>query len=140
MKYWDVTKKLADSFESFALLHIDRLRFSHLIGCIKYALSHMPKDQNEHTNLLSKLAMDYNPSQKDPIATFLQTKEAPSNHLATKKLKREALYRRGFSCPLLKFLDPDEIEYAIRDIHEGLYGTHIGRHVLASKVDRVGYY
>ncbi|RDX77141.1 hypothetical protein CR513_42780, partial [Mucuna pruriens] len=37
MKYWGMAKKLVTSFESFTLLHV-------------------PRDQNEHTNMLSKLA------------------------------------------------------------------------------------
>ncbi|RDX78215.1 hypothetical protein CR513_41537, partial [Mucuna pruriens] len=94
-----MAKKLASSFESFTLLHV-------------------PRDKNECTYLLSKLASSqkeglnrmviqetisrpivetanvcsvrHNTSWRDLTTTFLQTEEVPSNPLEAKKLRREA--------------------------------------------------
>ncbi|RDX73964.1 hypothetical protein CR513_46342, partial [Mucuna pruriens] len=132
MKYWDLAKKLVAFFKSFSLLYV-------------------PRDQNEHAGLLSKL--DSKTIIKEtisrPTIEPLETKEALSDSLAGKKLQREVakytlisqqLYRSGFSYPILICLDPDEAEYAIREIHEEVCRTHIGRHALTSKVARVDYY
>ncbi|XP_020220424.1 uncharacterized protein LOC109803315 [Cajanus cajan] len=50
------------------------------------------------------------------------------------------LYRRGFSTPLLKCIDPQQAEYIMREIHEGICGSHSGGRMLATKVLRAGYY
>ncbi|GKV28900.1 hypothetical protein SLEP1_g37888 [Rubroshorea leprosula] len=44
------------------------------------------------------------------------------------------------SMPLLRCLTPYEAEYAMREVHEGVCGTHIGGKTLAQKLLRHGYY
>ncbi|KAL0448978.1 UNVERIFIED_CONTAM: hypothetical protein Slati_1454200 [Sesamum latifolium] len=51
-----------------------------------------------------------------------------------------SLYKRGFSSPLLKCLNPDKAEYVLREVHEGSCGNHSGARSLARKVLRLGYY
>ncbi|RDX92673.1 hypothetical protein CR513_25161, partial [Mucuna pruriens] len=48
----------------------------------------------------------------------------------------QRLYRRGFAFPLLKCLDQEEAEYTMKEVHEGICGTHIGGRALASKIAR----
>ncbi|KAL0378351.1 UNVERIFIED_CONTAM: hypothetical protein Sradi_3140600 [Sesamum radiatum] len=50
------------------------------------------------------------------------------------------LYKRGFSSPLLKCLNPDKAEYVLCEVHEGSCGNHSGARSLARKVLRLGYY
>ncbi|RDX72937.1 hypothetical protein CR513_47519, partial [Mucuna pruriens] len=50
------------------------------------------------------------------------------------------LYRRGFSYPLLRCLGEAEVERAVKEIHEGACGRHIGGRALANKIARVGFY
>ena len=52
----------------------------------------------------------------------------------------EVLYKRGFSQPYLRCLAPDESNYVLSEIHEGLCGNHSGARTLVHKVVRVGYY
>ena len=52
----------------------------------------------------------------------------------------EVLYKRGFSQPYLRYLAPDEANYMLREVHEGVYGNHSGARSLIHKVVRVGYY
>ncbi|GKV48210.1 hypothetical protein SLEP1_g55036 [Rubroshorea leprosula] len=47
---------------------------------------------------------------------------------------------RSFSLPLLRCLNPYEAEYALREVHEGVCGSHMGARTLAHKVLRQGYY
>ncbi|KAK3001139.1 hypothetical protein RJ639_021972 [Escallonia herrerae] len=51
-----------------------------------------------------------------------------------------ALYKKSFSSPYLKCLSPREADYALREIHEGIYGKHLGRRNLACKISRQGNY
>ncbi|GKV18246.1 hypothetical protein SLEP1_g28653 [Rubroshorea leprosula] len=50
------------------------------------------------------------------------------------------LYKRAASMPLLCCLTPYEAEYAVREVHEGVCGMHIGGKTLARKLLRHGYY
>lgn len=55
-------------------------------------------------------------------------------------LVRGNLYRRSFSRPLLKCLSPEEIEYVMRKIHEGISEGHVGENMLSQKVLLASYY
>ncbi|GKV43254.1 hypothetical protein SLEP1_g50568 [Rubroshorea leprosula] len=55
-------------------------------------------------------------------------------------LVNDVLYKRSFSLPLLRCLTPYEAEYALGEVHEGVYGSHVGARTLAHKVLRQGYY
>ena len=50
------------------------------------------------------------------------------------------LYKRGYMLPLLKCLSKDEAAYVLKEIHEGVCGSHSGGRMLAHKAIRVGYY
>ena len=52
----------------------------------------------------------------------------------------KVLYKRGFSQPYLRCLNPDESLYVLRDIHEGACGNHSGARSLVYKMVCVGYY
>ncbi|GKU96922.1 hypothetical protein SLEP1_g10102 [Rubroshorea leprosula] len=89
------------------------------------------------------------PSWTTPLINYLQSGELPEDPSAAKLIKRRAahftlidnqLYKRAASMPLLRCLTPYEAEYAVREIHEEVCGTHIGGKTLASKLLRHGYY
>ncbi|RDX96547.1 Gypsy retrotransposon integrase-like protein 1, partial [Mucuna pruriens] len=75
--------------------------------------------------------------------------ETPHDLKEARRITREAskyvvvgrrLYRRGFALPLLRCIGENETEYVIREVHEGICGTHIGGRALANKIVRAGYY
>ncbi|GKV29735.1 hypothetical protein SLEP1_g38636 [Rubroshorea leprosula] len=89
------------------------------------------------------------PSWTTPLINYLQSGELPEDLSAAKLVKRKAahftllenqLYKRAASMPLLRCLTPYEAEYAVREVHEGVCGTHIGGKTLARKLLRHGYY
>ena len=51
-----------------------------------------------------------------------------------------SLYKRGFFTHFLKCIAGEDIEYVLREVHEGICGNHIGARALAGKVLRQGYY
>ncbi|GKV48032.1 hypothetical protein SLEP1_g54871 [Rubroshorea leprosula] len=84
-----------------------------------------------------------------PLINYLQSGELPEDQATAKLVKRRAahftllnnqLYKRAASMPLLRCLTPYEAEYAVREVHEGVCGTHIGSRTLARKLLRHGYY
>ncbi|KAK3027704.1 hypothetical protein RJ639_042211 [Escallonia herrerae] len=50
------------------------------------------------------------------------------------------LYKKSFSFPYIKCLSPREVNYTLREVHEGICGQHLGRRNLAHKILRQGYY
>ncbi|RDX95784.1 Gypsy retrotransposon integrase-like protein 1, partial [Mucuna pruriens] len=52
----------------------------------------------------------------------------------------QKLYRKGFAFPFLRCLEVGEAEYVMKEVHEGICGTHIGGRALASKIAKAGYY
>ncbi|KAI0499463.1 hypothetical protein KFK09_020366 [Dendrobium nobile] len=50
------------------------------------------------------------------------------------------LYKRAFSGPYLKCLPPSEADYALREVHSGICGEHLGGKALANKILRQGFY
>ncbi|GKV50632.1 hypothetical protein SLEP1_g57332 [Rubroshorea leprosula] len=124
----------------------------------KFCLSKIPRTENEQADSLSKFASD---SSSHSRSVFVEVLDKPSfvkprvmeiipedRHEAM-KLRRKAsrytlidgvLYKRSFSLPLLWCLNPYEAEYALREVHEGVCGSHVGARTLAHKVLRQGYY
>ena len=52
----------------------------------------------------------------------------------------ETLYRRVANGVLLLCLDRDSTDRAMREVHAGVCGPHIGGHMLAHKIMRTGYF
>ena len=84
-----------------------------------------------------------------PIISYLQRGVLPNDRHEASRLKVRAsrfimlqgiLYKRGFSLPYLRCLTPTESEYVLRDIHEGICGSHSGAWSLSKKIVRAGYY
>jgi len=66
-----------------------------------------------------------------------------------KKIKRNsarytlvdgALFRHGFTHPILTCVSRDECTRIMTELYEGICGSHVGGRSLASKVVRVGFY
>ena len=84
-----------------------------------------------------------------PIISYLKDGALPEGKDEARKLRvrsaryvlmNEILYKRGFSQPYLRCLDPDKANYVLREVHEGACGNHSGARSLVHKVVRVGYY
>ncbi|XP_059290110.1 uncharacterized protein LOC132043654 [Lycium ferocissimum] len=80
---------------------------------------------------------------------YLRTGKIPSDAKESRALRTKAarfclvddqLYRRSFYGPLARCLGPGEIDYTMREIHEGTCGNHSGTDSLVRKLIRAGYY
>ena len=52
----------------------------------------------------------------------------------------EVLYKRGFSQLYLRCLAPDEVNYMLREVYEGVCGNHSEARSIVHEVVRAGYY
>ena len=89
------------------------------------------------------------PSWIDLIWDYLVGGKLPSDPKEASKLRarsarftvhRGTLYKRGFSVPILKCVGKEDVNYILREEHEGICGNHIGARTLAGKRLRQGYY
>ncbi|RDY03311.1 hypothetical protein CR513_13116, partial [Mucuna pruriens] len=99
-------------------------------------LIHIPREQNEKVDLLSKLAS----TQKGSFNRIViqETLSRPT----IKVVEVFCVVRQlSWMDPIINFLQNDqEAKYAIKEVHEGVCGMHIGGRALTSKITRVGYY
>ena len=52
----------------------------------------------------------------------------------------ETLYKRSADGMLLLCFDHISTDRVMRKVHAGVYGPHMGRHMLACKIMRIGYF
>ena len=84
------------------------------------------------------------PDWRSPIIEYLKspTREAEpeSAKLRIRAVRyiliNEVLYKKSFNLPYLRCLGPDEVQYAISEIHEGICGQHMGGRSLSYKALR----
>ena len=79
------------------------------------------------------------------IYKFLVHDTLPNDKVQAKQIRykstryliiNDQLYKRGFNLPYLRCLTPAEAEIVLREIHEGVYGDHVGSRSLAHKAFR----
>ncbi|RDY09021.1 hypothetical protein CR513_06679, partial [Mucuna pruriens] len=158
-KYRDQAAFTASSFDKFTLLHVprDQNEKANLLAklastqkrgqqktMIHEKLSIPAIEQSETLNIENKMA-----TWMTPILDYLQKRVVLDNPKEALRTTKEAtkytilgqqLYRRGFSFPLLRCLEEEESSYVVKEVHEGVCGTHIGGRALASMIGRAGYY
>ncbi|XP_065030486.1 uncharacterized protein LOC135653005 [Musa acuminata AAA Group] len=83
------------------------------------------------------------------LLRFKRDETLPHDKVAARRLRRThawyteesgRIYRRSFTYPLLRCLEPDEAQTVLAETHEGVCGEHIGGRTLAHKILRQGYY
>ena len=156
-------KKVRELLRKFVLVqvrHIPRAENSRADALAKLATTSQ-EDLNKLTPVehLSEPSGDLNneevssvmsePIWMDPIWDYLIEGLLPNDPKEASKLRsksarftihRGALYKRGFFTPILKCIAGGDADYALREVHEGVCGNHIGAQALTRKVLRQGYY
>ena len=89
------------------------------------------------------------PSWMDPIWDYITDGRLPDDPKEASKIRtrsvrftnhKRSLCKRIFFTPILKCIAGKDIDYVLREVHEGVCGNHIGARALAGKVLRQGYY
>ena len=85
----------------------------------------------------------------DPIKARLESGWLPNDTTKAQKLQVRALryalvdgalYKKSYSIPYLRCLRPLDAKSNLREVHEGIYGQHLGGRALAYKIARLGIY
>ena len=84
-----------------------------------------------------------------PLISYLKTRVLLDEKGIARKLKvqasrfvliKDVLYKRDFSRPYLRCLCQEEVDYVMREVHEGICGNHSSARSLVHNLIRVGYY
>ena len=88
-------------------------------------------------------------SWMDPIISFLKDDNLPKEKSEAVKVRRNAswfwlaeyqkLYKRSFSGPYLLCIHPEATELLLKELHEGIYGSHTGGRSLAHRAITQNY-
>ncbi|XP_074328459.1 uncharacterized protein LOC141666369 [Apium graveolens] len=126
------------------LAQYQAMNTSDIVGSIYFEELRVPS-----TERVKVLCIGSPDNWMTPYIAYLRDGTLPEDHKKARYLKHKAahffledgqLYRRTFSAPTLKCVDPDEANYCLREVHEGIYGDHLAAKALAYKVIRQGYY
>ncbi|GLU17503.1 hypothetical protein SLE2022_338670 [Rubroshorea leprosula] len=159
-KYVALVAELKCKFQKFCLSKIPRAENEQADSLSKFASDSSLSSRSVFVEVLDEpsfvkprvMEISTNPdtpSWTDSIVSFLRDGVVPEDRQEAMKLRKKAsrytlvegvLYKRSFSLPLLRCLNPYEAEYALREVHEGVCGSHVGARTLAHKVLRQGYY
>ncbi|GKV41376.1 hypothetical protein SLEP1_g48919 [Rubroshorea leprosula] len=160
VKYAALVAELKCKFQKFCLNKIPRAKNEQADSLSKFASDSSLSSRSVFVEVLDEpsfmkprvmeISTDPDtPSWTDSIVSFLRDGIVPEDKQEAMKLRKKAsrytlvarvLYKRSFSLPLLWCLNPYEAEYALREVHEGVCGSHVGARTLAHKVLRQGYY
>uniref|UniRef100_A0A2N9ESH3 Uncharacterized protein n=1 Tax=Fagus sylvatica TaxID=28930 RepID=A0A2N9ESH3_FAGSY len=154
-RYLTVVKNLLTQFKKVELLQIPREENEAADRLARLAYSGVeidgfveiqgrPSTEEETINPIS-----FSTTWMLPIIRYLKEGILPADRAEAHKLRIRAsrfqllggiLYKMGFSRPHLRCLSPEEANYVIREVHEGVCGNHSGARSLAHKLTRAGYY
>ncbi|GKV12463.1 hypothetical protein SLEP1_g23603 [Rubroshorea leprosula] len=160
MKYATLVAELKSKFQKFHLSKIPRAENEQADSLSKFASDGNQSSRSIFVEILDEpsffkprvMKVSTDPSSSswtDPIISFLRDGTVPTDKQEEMRLRKKAsrytlvndvLYKRSFSLPLLRCLTLYEAEYALREVHEGVCGSHVGARTLAHKVLRQGYY
>ena len=156
-------KKVRDLLKKFVLVqvrHIPRAENSRADALVKLATtSQEDLSRSTPVEYLAEPSIDLcdvevaqigsKPSWMDPIWDYITDGRLPDDSKEAAKIRtrsarftnhKGSLYKRGFFIPFLKCIAGKNIEYVLREVHEGVCENHIGALALAGKVLRQGYY
>ncbi|KAL0362156.1 UNVERIFIED_CONTAM: hypothetical protein Scaly_1170800 [Sesamum calycinum] len=160
IQYLNLIRTLCQKFERFELQRVPRSNNEEADQLAKLASS-LTTVQNRKITLLTQersgiedpanevLVNTSKPCWKDTIEAYLTMGSLPADRKEARIIRTRAtrftmirgeLYKRGFSQPYLKCLDPERTEYILKEIHEGSCGNHSGGRSLAGKILRQGYF
>ncbi|XP_027173760.1 uncharacterized protein LOC113773352 [Coffea eugenioides] len=157
-KYLAKVREAIALFDVFEIEQVPRSQNKRADALLKLASSSFAHLNNEDLVEVVKqksidqvqvLAINSPASWMAPLVDFLCSGVLPEDKIETRRLQLVAakyayaggtLYRRSYLSPWLKCVIPEEGDYVLGEVHEGLCAAHVRSRVLAKKCLLVGYY
>ncbi|XP_027152341.1 uncharacterized protein LOC113752428 [Coffea eugenioides] len=146
---------LFDTFEIERVPRSQNKRADTLSKLASSSFAHLNKEvlvevvKQKSIDQVQVLAVDNSATWMTPLVSFLSSGILPGDKAEARKLQLRAakyayvggtLHRRLYLSPWLKCVTPEEGDYVLREVHEGLCTAHVGSRVLAKKCLLLGYY
>ncbi|CAL8175004.1 unnamed protein product [Prunus armeniaca] len=156
--YLQHTRHLLATFDAHLISQVPRFENSHADALARLASAlEQGTGRHIHIEFLDQpstqapliCSIDHSPTWMDPMIQFLQNQTLPADPAEARYVRYSstryliingALHKRGFSLPYLRCLTPEEGNYVLREIHEGICGNHSSARSLAHKAIRQGYF
>ena len=154
-EYLSQVKSIQTKFEVFDVLHVPRGGNTHADSLATLATSlaqDLPRvilveDLCTLTSLHKDMPrihqINLGPSWMDPISLYLKTDILPEEKSEAEKVRRKALqfwlskdkklYKHSFSSPYLLCVHPEATESLLKELYEGVCGSHIGGRSLSHR-------
>ena len=158
IKYLNIVKGQMTQFEECTVEHIPREENTNADTLSQFASSETGSCEGriyfqvlKTPSIEAKLIapIDVGSCWMDPIKAHLKTGWIPTNVMESRKLSSRSLkyvlidgvlYKKSFVIPFLKCLNPQEADAALKEVHEGICGQHLGGRALGHKIVRLGFY
>nr|XP_027122086.1 uncharacterized protein LOC113739037 [Coffea arabica] len=123
--------KRADAFSKLASSSFAHLSKEVLVEVVK----------QKSIDQVQVLAIDSSATWMTPLIDFLSSDTLPESKIEARRIQLRAakyayaggtLYRRSYLSPWLKCVTPEEGDYLLREVHEGLCAARVGSRVHAS--------
>nr|GEX42263.1 reverse transcriptase domain-containing protein [Tanacetum cinerariifolium] len=160
VKYLEIVKSLVSGFTTFSISQVPRsknkkadalskiasISFAHLS---KQVLVEVFKNKSIKEKEVETVIEGDRPTWMTPIVDYLKEGTIFEDKKEARKLRLKArqyelmegiLYRRSFLIPWLRCVGPLQVEYVMREIHEGSCSMHAGPRSVVAKAIRLGYY
>ncbi|XP_076959163.1 uncharacterized protein LOC143635161 [Bidens hawaiensis] len=137
--------KRSENKQADTLSKLASVGFEHLAKDVRIEVLATPSTMNREVCVCSTVESNW----MTPIVTYLSTGILPDNKAESRKIRHKALnytiqdgilYRRSYLGPLLRCVDPQDANYLLREIHEGICGVHAGPRMVVAKITNTGYY
>ncbi|GAV78088.1 RVT_3 domain-containing protein, partial [Cephalotus follicularis] len=158
-KYLSLFQSSKPAFEVLRIIKIPRAQNSRADQLSKLAtVGELEKNQTVMVNYLDRptiseidvmdIDLPPEPNWMTPFINWLKDAILPEDPVEARKsvyrankfqLREGVLYKRSFSFPWLRCLAPQEADYALKEVHEGVCGNHTGGKTLSHKLVRQGY-
>ncbi|XP_022031955.1 uncharacterized protein LOC110933020 [Helianthus annuus] len=157
--YLDQAKMLLQNFNSYKVHYINRSENKPADALSKLAstsFQHLAKDvrievlSNPSVPLRQVSVIQLGTtSWMTLIIMYLQSGILPENKVEAREVQYKSkhyqmvdgiLYRKSYLGPLMRCVDPEDANYLIREVHEGICGIHADLRMVVAKVMNAGYY
>ncbi|XP_076888201.1 uncharacterized protein LOC143538555 [Bidens hawaiensis] len=157
--YLEQAKQLIRKFKTCRVKHIKRSENKSADALRKLAATsfeHLAKEVRVDTFakpsvLPTQVCITQNPEESwtTPVKAYLVEGILPHEKAEDQKIRHKALqyqmkdgipYRKSFLGPLLRYVDSEDANYLIREIHEGICGLHAGPRMVLEKIKNSDYY
>ncbi|XP_076888486.1 uncharacterized protein LOC143538933 [Bidens hawaiensis] len=137
--------KRSENKQADALSKLAAVGFEHLAKDVRIEVLETPSIMNKEILVWSEAENSW----MTPLINYLARGILPEKKAEARKIRHKALnytiqgdilYRRSYLGPLLRCVDPQDANYLLREIHEGICGVHAGPRMVVAKIMNTGYY